>query len=88
MMKYGRDLKVFEFPAYYKTQILGAPQTETKTKTGKIKFKTLGDRERKKWSVQEVFRILSVRDDYETMAEIGSIRLCNTITSFQISLFC
>ena len=47
MINYSRDLKVIEFPAYYKTIVLGAPQTETKTKSGKIKFKTLGDRERK-----------------------------------------
>ena len=47
MMNFGRQLKVIEFPSYYKTQVLGAPQSETKTKTGKIKYKTLGDRERK-----------------------------------------
>ena len=74
MMNYGRELKVIEFPAYYKTQILGAPQIQTKTKTGKIKLKTLGDRERKKWSIQEVFKILPIRNDCETMAEIGIMK--------------
>ena len=74
MINYGRDLKIIEFPAYYKTLVLGAPQTESKTKTGKVKFKTLGDRERKVWSVKEVFGILSLRNDYETMSEIGEMK--------------
>ena len=74
MMNYGRKLKVIEFPAYYKTTVLGAPQTATNTKTGKVKFKTLGDRERKVWSVKEVFGILSLRNDYETMSEIGEMK--------------
>ena len=40
----------------------------------KVKFKTLGDRERKIWSVKEVFGILSLRNDYETMSEIGEMK--------------
>lgn len=74
MMNYGRKLKVIEFPAYYKTTVLGAPQTAANTKTGKVRFKTLGDRERKIWSVKEVFGILSIRNDYETMSEIGEMK--------------
>jgi hypothetical protein len=86
MMNYGRELKVIEFPAYYKTLILGAPQTETKTKTGKIKYKTLGDRERKKWSVKEGFYILSLRNDYETMSEIGEMKKRDDVNDVLIQL--
>ena len=86
MMNYGRDLKVIEFPAYYKTTVLGAPQTETKTKTGKVKFKTLGDRERKVWSVKEVFGILSHRNDYETMSEIGEMKKKDDVSDVIVQL--
>jgi hypothetical protein len=86
MMNYGRDLKVIEFPAYYKTLVLGAPQTETKTKTGKVKYKTLGDRERKKWAVEEAFGILSLRNDYETMSQIGIMKKRDDVSDVCIQL--
>ena len=86
MINYSRDLKVIEFPAYYKTIVLGAPQTETKTKTGKIKFKTLGDRERKKWSVQEGFYIMSLRDDFETMSDVGIMKKRDDVNDVLIQL--
>lgn len=86
MMNYGRDLKVIEFPAYYKTLVLGAPQCETKTKTGKVKYKTLGDKERKKWAVQEIFGILSLREDYETMAQIGSMKKKDDVSDTEVQL--
>ena len=74
MLKYGRNLKVIEFPAYYKTLVLGAEQIQTKLKNGKIKYKTIGDRERKKWTIEKVYDILSLRNDYETMALIGAMK--------------
>lgn len=86
MMNYGKELKVIEFPAYYKTLICGAPQTATKTKTGKVKFKTLGDRERKVWSVKEVFGILSLRDDYETMSQIGEMKKKDDVSDVIVQL--
>ena len=86
MMNYSRDLKVIEFPAYYKTIVLGAPQTEAKTKTGKTKFKTLGDRERKKWSVQEGFYIMSLREDFETMSDVGIMKKRDDVNDVLIQL--
>ena len=86
MMNYSRELKVIEFPAYYKTLVLGAPQTETKLKNGKTKFKTLGDRERKKWSVQEGFYIMSLRDDFETMGEVGLMKKRDDVNDVLIQL--
>ena len=70
--KYGRcDKKVIEFPSYHKTQVLGAEKTLTKTKTGRVSYKTLGDRERKKWSTEQCFYILTLREDFETICELG-----------------
>ena len=86
MMNYGRELKVIEFPAYHKTNILGAPQVETSTSKGKIKYKTLGDRERKKWSVQEVYNIITLREDYETMAQIGSMKKKDDVADVFVQL--
>lgn len=86
MYVYGRDLKIIEFPAYHKTLVLGAPQTLTKTKTGKVKYKTLGDRERKKWSVKEGFYILSLREDHETMSELGTIKKLDDVNDVIVQL--
>ena len=86
MLNYGRDVKVIEFPAYHKTLVLGAPQTLTKTKTGKVKYKTLGDRERKKWSVKEGFYILSLREDHETMSELGTIKKLDDVNDVIVQL--
>ena len=73
--KYGRcDKQIIEFPAYHKTQILGAPQIMNTLKSGKIKYKTLGDRERKKWAIEQAFYILSLREDFETMSDIGLMK--------------
>ena len=70
MINYSRSLKIFEFPAYYKTTVLGAKQEEKKLKSGKITFKTQGDKERKKWAVVECFDLLALREDYDTLTEI------------------
>jgi len=86
MMNYGRDLKVIEFPAYYKTLTLGAPQTLTKLKSGKMKYKTLGDRERKKWSVEEGYYIMSLREDYESMGEVGLMKKRDDVNDVIVQL--
>ena len=86
MMNYGRDLRVIEFPAYYKTLTLGAPQTLHKLKNGKTKYKTLGDRDRKKWSVQEGFYIMSLREDYESMGEVGLMKKRDDVNDVLVQL--
>ena len=89
MLNYGRDLQVIEFQAYYKTVTLGAEKdiSKTKTKTGKIKYINMGDRARKKWTVEEAFGILNLRQDFETMSEIGVDKKrddkCDTICQLQ-----
>ena len=87
MMNYSKEtLKVIEFPAYYKTMILGAPQSQVKLKSGKMKWKTLGDRERKKWSIHEGFYIMSLREDFESMSEIGSMKKKDDVNDTLIQL--
>lgn len=74
MMNYGRKLKVIEFPAYYKTLILGAPQTETKLKMVKRNTKHLEIKKEKNGVLRRDFYILSLREDFETMSEIGLMK--------------
>lgn len=84
--KYGRDIKIIEFEAYHKTQILGAEKILTTTKTGRKSYKNMTDYARKKWAVEEAFSVLSIRDDYETMSEIGSIKKKDDLSDVIIQL--
>lgn len=75
MFNYSKDeIQIVEFPAYHKTQVLGAKKEEKTTKTGKKTFKVMGDKERKKWSVEEGTYLLCMREDYETMNEIQGMK--------------
>lgn len=85
--KYRREKKVIEFDAYHKTQVLGAQKNLTTAKNGKVSYKNIGDRERKKWTVEQAFYILSFRNDFETMSEIAEMKkkddVCDNICMMQ-----
>lgn len=70
MFNYGRFKKVIEYPAYYKTQILGAEKTEKKLKSGKIKYIAIDKPARKKWSIEKGLYILEERKDFNTIEEL------------------
>jgi hypothetical protein len=53
--------EVVEFPAYYKTQVLGAP---------KVGGKSMSKPQRKKWATEKAMDILMERGDTETLEEI------------------
>lgn len=72
--RYHRFKPVIEFEAFHKTHTLGAQKTKTSTKTGRITYKNMGDRERKKWAIEQAIYILSVREDYETVLEISNLK--------------
>lgn len=55
--------EIIEFPAYYKTQILGAP---------KIGGKSMSKPERKKWATEKAIDILMERGDTDTLDKIVS----------------
>jgi len=73
MFCYGRFKNIIEFPAYYKTQILGAKKNEKKLKSGKIKYISIDKPERKKWSIMKAVEILENRKDLNTLEELKSI---------------
>lgn len=72
--KYSRSKQIIEFPAYYKTQILGAEKIFNPTKTGKTRYKAMDKPTRKKWSVKKAIEILNNRNDTETLSELSSAR--------------
>ena len=67
IFKYGRFKKTIEFPAYHKTQILGAPKKVLDKKDKLIK---MSKPERKKWAVEEAYRILTIRNESDVMDNI------------------
>ena len=85
--RYGRFKQIIEFPAYYKTQILGAHKLETRLKNGKIKYKSIDKSARKKWSVVQTIEILNDRKDSDTMSSLNSNKkkddLADVITQLQ-----
>ena len=73
MFRYGRFKNVIEFPSYHKTQILGCEKIEKNTKIGKS-YKNIGNRERKKWTIEECIYIYTEREDFQTLSEIMSMK--------------
>lgn len=69
--------EVVEFPAYYKTQVLGAPK-----KAGKSMTKP----ERKKWATEKAIDILMQRGDVETLEELTTSRKKDDLADTLIQL--
>ena len=69
--KYGRFKEIVEFPAYYKTQVLGAKKIISK---GGTKYKAIDKPARKKWSVEKAISILKDRNDDKTISTLTSAR--------------
>lgn len=66
--KYGRFKEILEYPAYNKTQVLGAEKSLCKNG----KFKSMDKPARKKWSVQKALYILTCRNEMTTVQKINS----------------
>ena len=81
--RYGRFKNIVEFQSYNKTQVLGAPKTEKKTKTGKTSYKCMDKPARKKWCIVKAKEIVSLREDVETVNQIEKAKkkddLCDVI---------
>ena len=58
---FDESKEIIEFPAYYKTQVMGAP---------KVNGKAMSKPERKKWSTEKAIDILMERGDTDTLDEI------------------
>jgi len=74
LIKFGRLAQVFSFPAYHKTQVLGAKKIKITTKSGKVRFKSVDKPTRKKWAVDIVEDILLARRDFTTIEKIALMK--------------
>jgi hypothetical protein len=70
--QYNRFKQIISFPAYHKTQILGAQKLEKKTKKGKITYTSIDKPSRKKWSIDKAITILADREDFDTLSKLSS----------------
>lgn len=73
LFRYGESKEIVEFPAYYKTQILGAPKKLTKP-------------ERKKWATEKALEILMDRGDTDTLDEITAYKKKDDLADVLIQL--
>ena len=84
---YGLSKEIVEFPAYYKTQILGSKKDKKETKTGKISYKAVDKPKRKKWCISKGLDILEQRSDNDTIELINKSKkkddLCDVICQLQ-----
>lgn len=64
---YSNFKNIQSFPAYHKTQVLGAHKEKVINKTGKIRYKSISKPERKKWSIVRAKEILEIRKDLDTL---------------------
>ena len=91
-IKYPTNLKIIEFPAYYKTQILGASKDKKVTKAGKVSYKAVDKPTRKKWCVDMAKIILTHRNDEETIDKISKVKkkddLSDVICQLQAFKYC
>lgn len=68
---YGRFKIIVEFPAYHKTQVLGAPKVEGKPyKSGKKRYKAMEKNPRKDWSVEKCIEILTSRGEIDIIEKM------------------
>lgn len=71
---YGRSKCIVEFPAYHKTQILGAQKDTMKNKKGKTVYRPIDKCARKKWTVEKTKEIMNYRNDDQTLNKLTSKR--------------
>jgi hypothetical protein len=75
VLKYGRSKQVVEFPAYNKTQVLGAPKVQGKPyKSGKVRWVAMDKPQRKKWAVDKCIELLTCRGEMDIIDSMTSVK--------------
>jgi len=67
------DKEIIEFPAYYKTQVLGAPKKLTKP-------------QRKKWATEKAIEIIMERGETKTLEDISGKKKKDDLADVLIQL--
>ena len=85
--KYGRYKTVLEFPAYHKTQVLGAPKLLGKPyKSGKPRYVAMDKPQRKKWSVEKAVEILTSRGELDVLNQLTSAKKRDDLADVVVQL--
>lgn len=71
--RYGTEKEIIEFPAYHKTQVLGAPKKLTKP-------------ERKRWATEKALEIIMDRGELETLEQISGKKKKDDLADVLIQL--
>lgn len=91
-IRYPIEKSIVEFPAYHKTQILGAEKLEKCTRAGKVSYKAVDKPTRKKWCITKALDILTLRDDIPTTTIISQSKkkddLSDVICQLQAFKYC
>ena len=74
LIKFGRFANVCSFPAYHKTQVLGAEKVQVKTKKGSTRYKAVDKPTRKKWAVAVAEDILLARQEWNVIDKIACMK--------------
>jgi len=86
-IKYNTTKCIYEFPAFQKTQVLGARKIEYTTPKGTTRYKCQTKPQRKKWCITKAIDILNSRDDQITINVITNTKkkddLCDVICQCQ-----
>lgn len=90
-IRYGRYKQVVEFPAYYKTQILGAPKVVS-LKNKRRRMKAMSKPQRKKWCVVKAYEVLERRGEGYIFKEASCENkkmddICDCLLQFQAFLY-
>ena len=67
MLRYGGLSSITEFPAYNKTQVLGAQREAHRRKNGTIHYKSRGYSDRKKWAICLAYEIIVSRNEWDSL---------------------
>lgn len=84
LFRFEGQKEIIEFPAYYKTQILGAPKVLPKD--GGKKLKAMSKPERKLWAVDKAIQILTERGDMQNLEELTKKRKRDDLADVLIQL--
>ena len=73
-LMFGRLARVIDFPAYHKTQVLGAPKVAHLTKKGLTRYKAVDKPTRKKWACSIAEDILLARLDWDSIEKMTDMK--------------
>ena len=74
LLMFGRLATVIDFPAYHKTQVLGAPKLKTTTKKGATRYKAVDKPSRKKWAIRIAEDVILARGEWTTIEQLDDLK--------------